>query len=98
MVDYSAARTALDAWADYMQPDEFEALDDLVELFKGYAGDDAAEAKDRTPSPAHCSNCNLEIQVLFYPAELSRSANTALRLSQCPRCFCTNIVMGRSDS
>ena len=95
-MDIETARSALKEAADCLDEDQFEALEYLVSLFEPYKGDDPAEAMTRSPQAAHCANCMLPIQAMFAPAPLNRVARTMTRLAQCPRCFSTNILLGKS--
>lgn len=43
-----------------------------------------------------CRNCGYETAAMFVPSPVIRCAPTGIRLSQCPRCYSTNMVIGRA--
>lgn len=79
-----------------LSEDEQEALTEMVALFEPYKGDNPDEARKRTPTPCHCGNCGHAFTVMFFPSELGRAARCAQRLSQCARCYSTQIYMGEA--
>lgn len=97
MNHYETAMSALKKVEKDLSMDEHDALHGLVSLFVPYRGDDAEEAKERTGVPVTCTNCGWTARSMFFPASLDRSARAALRLSQCPRCFCTSVTVGEGS-
>jgi hypothetical protein len=77
-----------------VEPDLHDALSDLAQMFKPYAGDNVETAINRTPSLCICKNCEYMFPSMFLPMDLTQAAGQAIRGNFCARCGATeNIVM-----
>lgn len=92
---FSEAMAALHKADQFLDPEESDALGELISLFEPYDGDDPEEAKAREHATAHCANCRYETPLMFFPSNLSMAASAAIRLAQCPRCFSTKMMVGK---
>lgn len=95
-MDYHLAMEALQEAEPHLDERQYEALWEIVAMFRPYDGDDPEEARKRTPMTCSCRNCGYETAAMFVPSPVIRCAPTGIRLSQCPRCYSTNMVIGRA--
>lgn len=93
-MDYNLALKALEKVEPYLDAEEHDALGWFIALFEPYDGDDPDEARQRDHAKGHCANCGFEAPLIFFPAPIEQVATAALRLAQCPRCFCTKMMCG----
>ncbi|WP_417261659.1 hypothetical protein [Celeribacter sp.] len=92
-MDFDLAMTALEKAAPHLSDEEHDALGGFVAMFEPYQGDPADEARTREGVTGFCPNCAYEQAAMFFPARLEKTAMAAARHSQCPRCFCTEMMM-----
>jgi hypothetical protein len=83
----------LDTFHSNMSEEDQDAMQDLIEIYKPYKGDRPEEASKRTLANAKCENCTYTFPVMSMPAEVGKTARSAMRHAACPRCFSNIDIM-----
>lgn len=90
---YEIAMKALEKIEAFLEPEEHDALLDLVSLFRPYRGDCPERARRRTPLMAVCGNCDYEMALAFVPGPVTEIAKAGRRHDKCPRCFASGLEL-----